>query len=271
MADTSGWLRSLYTSELFFFLHLQAFISLEGKDITPSKSDPGHHKPTSWFQLFVFLSRVILNVAALACLFFDLSDSEIWSGSNLHDLRLVFNGTYALAGWSLLGVSFILYIMSYFHQKFHLSRFPIEFPVHMYWLAQISAVNFSFDLPAASVPTASITRFFVCLINLICIGIVCFVVFLEEQLVKAWGCYPQGTPLSGYKYGICPAFYGLEWTPVCTQPNIRCSEGASRGVQLQTATFHLACIILAVSFSIYVLSIQTKISWWQDVIFKKSL
>lgn len=268
---------------MFFFFHIPLFVELPtGIRVPPSKENGsllskeervayirnGRHYPKPWFQIAVFIIRSFLNLAAIVLLLFDLRESKIWSGSELHKISTIFYGTYATYGWYCLAASLFVYVVSYFHQRYHLASEKAgltEIPEKLYWFSHLSIVNFSLDFPGATVPAVTASRLIICVINIIAVLIVVFVVVFEERFIEAWDCYPAGTSYAEHKYGLCPMFLDRTVSPVCDQPGIRCGRErvmAKAGFQNGLSLAHL---FLSVSFAIYVISITTKITYWRTL------
>lgn len=279
------WLLSLYTSEIFFFLHLPLFVELPAGDRVPPKKDDtnlssrlgriayirnGRHYPRQWFQPLIFLLRTGLNLACLYFLFYDLRTSSIWTGSELHKITTIFTNYSAIGVWCFVA-SLLLYVISYLHQRYHLvseqEKNPgiVEIPTRLYWFSHLSILNFSLDFPGASVPAAQVSRAIVCIINVIAVLIVLFVVFFEEPFLEAWDCYAAGTPIDGHEYGLCPAFLHRDVSPVCDQPGIRCGRERTMAHAEFQSSLETAHLFLSFSFAVYLTSITTKINYWKTI------
>ena len=286
------WLLSLYTSEFFFFFHIPLFVELPaGIREPPSASDEtlfsrlgriayirnGRHYPKPWFQLVIFILRSGLNLACLIFLFYDLRHSKIWEGSKLHEIGKIFTGFYSTIGWYCFLASLGLYIISYLHQRYHLTREAssnpgfVEIPIKLYWLSHLSIINFSLDFPGASVPSVRVSRAIICLINIIAVIVVVFTVLFEERFIEAWDCYPAGTPYADHQYGLCPMYLGRTVSPVCDQPGIRCGRERLMAHTEFQSSLSLAHMFLTVSFAIYIISITTKITYWRTLLEESAL
>jgi hypothetical protein len=169
--------------------------------------------------------------------------------------------------------SLVLWVLSYFHQRYHLlhvlRKAPvaglIRIPARMYYFAHFGGLNFSFDLPGASVPSVKLSRFLVCAIN-VCAGvIVVFTTFVIEPFTKAWGCYAPYDDYTDYIYGMCPAYFSNDAArlqPVCDQPGDRCGNGVVYTQHTLHRAQTIAIYMTAVSVSFYLLSIQPKVVYY---------
>lgn len=116
-----------------------------------------HPKPKPYFQLTIFVLRCTLNFAALVIIFFDLRKTAKGDARSAADMAdIILNGSTAKNGWWLIFVSFLLYMVSYIHQRYHLTHVvnkavenhdALAIPTRLYWTAHISVINFSLDLP----------------------------------------------------------------------------------------------------------------------------
>lgn len=174
-----------------------------------------HSKPIPWFQFSIFIVRCILNYVALILIFYDVKNAINLTEKDAEH-RIFYTST-AKVGWYMILASFILYILSYFHQRYHLMQLFIKstnsdtihivFPNKLYWLSQFSVINFSLDFPSAGIPSVTFNRFVVCAINIVAILTLTFVLFAVEPFTKAWGCYPSSDHYTDLNYGMCPAFF----------------------------------------------------------------
>lgn len=118
-----------------------------------------HPKPKPYFQLTIFLLRCSLNFAALVIIFFDLRKTSQGHSRSAADIaHIIFKGETAKKGWWIILASAVLYLISYIHQRYHLTHVvnkavethdALAIPVRLYWTAHISVVNFSLDLPGS--------------------------------------------------------------------------------------------------------------------------
>lgn len=284
--ESISWLLSLYTSEVFFLFHLPLFVEIpyrtpvETTSSTYSLSNrleraafirDGYHQPRPWFQLLIFVLRSILNLLFLIYVTIDLKMSKLWTLEEPHHVFDIFKGHNGQMGLFCLLLSAGLYVLSYIHLRFHLihveSKSPgsVVIPEKLYWLSHFSIINFSLDLPAASVPSVRLSRLLVCVLNIIAIGIIVFVAVFEKQFIDAWQCYPEGTGVKDLKYGLCPAFLGVKTSPICDQPGIRCGRETNRYDSTFSSTITLCRHILCVSLAVYIVSITPKIQYWKTL------
>lgn len=116
-----------------------------------------HPKPKPYFQLAIFLLRCTLNFAAIVIIFFDLRKTAKGDARSAADIAdIILNSDTAKKGWWIIFVSFLLYAVSYIHQRYHLTHVvnkaietqdALSIPTRLYWTAHISVINFSLDLP----------------------------------------------------------------------------------------------------------------------------
>lgn len=149
-----------------------------------------HPHPHPYVQLFIFFARCSLNFAWYILVFHTMRYTDNRTAADA--IHLVFHGHHAYSGWMCFVASLVLWVLSYFHQRYHLlhvlRKAPvaglIRIPARMYYFAHLSGLNFSFDLPGASVPSVKLSRFLVCGIN-VCAGlIVVFTTFVIEPFTK---------------------------------------------------------------------------------------
>jgi hypothetical protein len=149
-----------------------------------------HPHPHPYVQLFFFLARCSLNLAWYILVFHTMRYTD--NRTTADAIHLVFHGHHAYSGWMCFVASLVLWVLSYFHQRYHLlhvlRKAPvaglIRIPARMYYFAHFGGLNFSFDLPGASVPSVKLSRFLVCAIN-VCAGvIVVFTTFVIEPFTK---------------------------------------------------------------------------------------
>lgn len=281
-----SWLLSLYTSEFFFLFHLPLFVELPEGVRKPPKANSlslasrqgriayirnGRHYPHPWFQLGVFICRSALNLTWLVFIFYDLRASPIWEGTHLHHISRIFK---LGPGWYCFFASTVLYVISYLHQRYHLTREEADNPgsvsisVPLYWLSHLSIINFSLDFPSGPVPSTQISRALICIINAIALCIVAFVTIFEEPFIEAWDCYREGTPITKHEYGLCPMYLGRTVSPVCDQPHIRCGRERVMAHSEMQYALSIAQMFLSASFAIYLISINTKITYWRTLLEK---
>lgn len=123
-----------------------------------------HPSPKPYFQLVIFAIRTILNFSAMVMIFWELRvDSGKTSAQIAHS---VFHSRTSRYGWYFLLASLILYVVSFVHQRYHLMQIVSKstssndiiirhFPNKLYWLAHLSVLNFSLDLPGTQVLCSS--------------------------------------------------------------------------------------------------------------------
>lgn len=260
------WIRTIYFSEVSFLFHLPLFLEIS------AEKDSDVHRPRPWFQFIIFCVRFILNLIGLIYALLESRHQTLWSE---HLDVILVNLFSSRIQWYCFAASGVLYFLSYVHQRFHLGAVlrqnagqdpPLRVPVLLYWVAHISLINFSLDLPARGIPVVNITHFLVVAINIVAILAILFVVFLEEPFAKTWGCYPYYDTIYDYKYGPCPAYFGTPESSACDQPGVRCGTGAAKAHGEFTHILVFAQTLLAVSFALYIISVQPKVDYIQSEI-----
>lgn len=239
------WVRTIYLSELAFLFHLPLFISLEAASDTHPL-----------FQRVLFWFRGVCNVLAVT-LYFRFG---LWLPASI-----------------FLGLSVVLYYISFEHQKLHLAnhlfaiaksqpntngQYPSLFPGTLYWFTHtFSPLNYSLDLPAIGIPTVKVTRAIICVVNIVALSYYLFYLWCDEPLDDAWGCYASYDSIYDLVYGMCPAAYGRAVASCCDQPGVDCTKtNQSDTNNMQTVSrflFHA----LGLTFGIYSISARTKITY----------
>lgn len=206
----------MYTSELLFFFH--PFIFTDTSNLT----------------MLLFVSRTLLNVAAVTAL--------LWADT-----------------FAALLVALILFLASAFLWLVTAIQNPATPP----WLkkvAYVSIVNWSVDLPGISLllrgePISKVPTVLIILLNVVCGTLLTFIELAVTPLQHAWGCYPPGSTLSDYKWGVCPRFTGSsEPTPVCDQPGVTCFYADSPEPFETNRT--VATNIVGISIAIYLIALR---------------
>lgn len=232
------WMRVIYCSELSFLLHLPLFVA-----------------PNS-FQTAIYVLRALCNISAAA---------------------LYVRFGIVLPAAILLGISGVLYYVSYEHQKEHLAtllfnhaKTPQTDPPHyisiipakLYWITHtLSPLNYLFDLPAIGIPTVLLTRVIVCATNLVCILYYLYYLFCEEPLNEAWGCYATYDGKAALNYGMCPAAYNRPAASCCDQPGVDCSKTNLHGATDLHSLLLFVHLVEGVTFGIYSISALTKLAY----------
>lgn len=231
------------------------------------------HPALPIFQLAMFFIRCGLNLAALILIFYDARESAGKSSQDI--LSEITTGETAKKGWNLILISFILYLFSYLHQRYHLINFErhaqiqdqvLTLPSKLYWLSHVSIINFSLDLPGFVVPDVKISHIIICCINITAAGILIFTLFAIEPFQKAWGCYPHYDNYRDYDYGMCPGFFSNDQArlqPVCDQPGVRCGKGLVQANDFFNKELTICHTMLSVSFALYMLSITVKLDYFR--------
>lgn len=180
-----------------------------------------HPRPLPLFQIAIFSIRSILNFTALVFIFWNL---RIDTGKDTSEMtHEVLHSKQAVIGWRLLLASFVIYILSYFHQRYHLMQLitkasssdqiiALHFPVRLYWLAHLSIINFSLDFPGvlpafaclssilthvyvagALVKSVQLSRFMVCTLNIVAGVLLAFCIMAIEPFTKV--CILYSAPI----------------------------------------------------------------------------
>jgi hypothetical protein len=239
------WMRTVYFSELAFLFHLPLFIGLE----TASGAHP-------LFQRVLYGFRAICNILAVT-LYFRFG---LWLSASI-----------------FLGLSVVLYYISFEHQKLHLAnqlfavaksqtteegRYPSLFPATLYWITHtFSPLNFTLDLPALGIPTVKATRAIICTVNIVALLYYLFYLWCDEPLDDAWGCYASYDGIDDLQYGMCPAAYGRAVASCCDQPGVDCTKSSQSDTNNMHALSPFLFHALGLTFSIYSISARTKITY----------
>jgi len=247
------------------------------------KSPVGPRKYYTFYlsQSILVLLRILLNFAGFWLISNAIGDvvlrtddysatadiPYIYVSQTVHALQ---HSTYAHAGGWLLLASTILHLISYANHRYHLVRTididgNAEFPAAWFWLAQVSVINWFFDISGVGVPTVQWTHIFILLFNLTGTLVFVCILYFEEPLTLAWGCYAPGTPIAELKYGLCPGYINNPQnahTPVCDQPGSRCGEEVIRWKTMYRHIMVEAFYVVMASVALYATSIGAKINYY---------
>lgn len=243
------WADAVFTSELGFVLHLPIFIQYSGAP-----------QPASVVELFIFFTRLGLHSIALPLLVWD-SRKTLWSWETLNS---ALHGTHTHTAWTLLVVSFGLYLFAYAIHKYKRpsdTAHAVQ-PV-LYGTAHLSVLNFLLDLPGRNVPTARRSHTLLVLVNFVA-GCVLFVVYATATpLQEAWGCYQPSliNSLRDYNRGLCPGD-PTSTANICTErPYTNCEEMFE--VDVFGKVKHYALQAITLGAVVYLFSVNSKLSFYK--------
>jgi hypothetical protein len=251
MATADVWYTSVYTSEIGFALHLPALINIHQKNVATIKPANRH------FQLAIACVRIVCNIVAAGLLG--------WVTTKGSPAR----SAPAIAGWAFLGISVLLYIISYAHTSWALKQTsPGSLPIQprLYLLAHLSILNFMLDVPGRRVPTVKISHSFLIVFNTL-LSIYMFVLATAVTPIReAWRCYrPEHfDSIEDYNFGICPP--PDKTTAICSDhAGITCPTTGepSYSEAVWSTEMHYALNFILASGAVYLGSLKPKLLYWQ--------
>jgi len=261
------WDTVVFTNEIAFLLHLPHWIN------------PTHQK------LIYLVSRCLIHAIAIPLLIWDsINEPFSWKA-----LESIFNGPHATAGWSLMAVSFIIYIISYLHHTLFTPPEHRKFNPNLFALAHISIINFILDRPVShprhprhplphpqipptnpnilhqghNISTVNITRPIIKISQFIVGIVVAFIIITIVPLQNAWGCYDPAfiSSIKDYNLGTCPTDHTAHHEICTNYPIIKCDTDFTPSIF--NDTIHYTSQILAVVVIIYLLETYDEITYFK--------
>jgi hypothetical protein len=232
-----------------------------------------------WTQAAIFVVRAGLNAAAFGLILKPVPEIQS-NEERAYELvyKTITTGTETHIGWWLILGSLILHFLAYASHRLYLIRSflqdptasdgPAVLPHKMYTVAHISILNFLLDLPGYHTLSTRFLRYVIVALNLTATLILVFYLFVLENFVLAWGCYPRGTSLGDFRFGVCPGYWrdpDHYYAPVCDSPGARCGEEEIRDNQMFSHELGITSGLVAFSFSLYIISIPQKVTYYRFI------
>jgi hypothetical protein len=222
--DSTTWVISFYTSEIFFWLHLPLYQI----DVNDTSSYARRH------ILVAFLRRCI-TIAIIALVFVSIYNikpyatiSEAATSAYISQTVLgLYHSPYKIAMGVLFAISSLLWIGAGVDMQVHVATNQPPLPKLLFFFAHLSIINFVFDIVDHRVAGNFYVRIYLVLSNLVVGSMLTVLLVVQRPLILGWGCYPDGTLVKDLKYGLCFAYDGDSERvlgPACAEDGNVCGE-----------------------------------------------